>query len=189
MSLGLLGEGFDLHTGGLDLKFPHHENERAQAVALGRHFAQHWAHNGWVMVERREDVASRSGNFTSLTDLLERADGRAYRLLVLRSHYRAPIEVTPETIADAERALARLDASHAGSTSIAGQGHWRWRRTSRGAPACRPRRRGRGTPRQRPRHASAVARLFEALSVANTAGDQGRDSDARARASASESLP
>ena len=109
MSLSLLGEGFDLHGGGLDLKFPHHENERAQAVALGRRFAQHWAHNGWVMVEG-EKMSKSLGNFTSLTDLLERSDGRAYRLLVLRSHYRAPIEVTAETIADAEQGLVRLDA-------------------------------------------------------------------------------
>ena len=109
MSLDLLGEGFDLHGGGLDLKFPHHENERAQAVALGRPFARHWAHNGWVMVEG-EKMSKSLGNFTSLTDLLAKADGRAYRLLVLRSHYRAPIEVTSETISDAERGLARLDA-------------------------------------------------------------------------------
>jgi cysteinyl-tRNA synthetase len=109
MSLSLLGDGFDLHGGGLDLKFPHHENERAQAVALGRPFAQHWAHNGWVMVEG-EKMSKSLGNFTSLTDLLEKSDGRAYRLLVLRSHYRAPIEVTTETISDAERGLDRLDA-------------------------------------------------------------------------------
>ncbi len=109
MSLALLGEGFDLHVGGQDLRFPHHENERAQAVALGREFARHWAHSGWVMVEG-EKMSKSLGNFTSLTDLLARTDPRAYRLLVLRSHYRSPIEVTPSTIADAERALARLDA-------------------------------------------------------------------------------
>ena len=109
MSLALLGDGFDLHGGGLDLKFPHHENERAQAVALGRPFAQHWAHNGFVEVQG-EKMSKSLGNFTSLTDLLERADPRAYRLLVLRSHYRAPIEVSGETIADAERGLARLDS-------------------------------------------------------------------------------
>ena len=108
MSLSLLGDGFDLHGGGLDLKFPHHENERAQSVALGRPFAQHWAHNGWVMVDG-EKMSKSLGNFTSLTDLLAKADGRAYRLLVLRSHYRAPIEVTTDTIADAERGLGRLD--------------------------------------------------------------------------------
>lgn len=109
MSLGLLGDGFDLHCGGFDLKFPHHENERAQAVAAGRTFAQHWAHNGWVMVGD-EKMSKSLGNFTSLTDLLVKTDARAYRLLVLRSHYRSPIEVSPGTIADAERSLARLDA-------------------------------------------------------------------------------
>ena len=109
MSLDLLGEGFDLHVGGFDLRFPHHENERAQAVAAGRSFAQHWSHSGWVMVGAQK-MAKSLGNFTSLTDLLEKTDPRAYRLLVLRSHYRSPIEVSPETVADAERALARLDA-------------------------------------------------------------------------------
>ena len=109
MSLGLLGEGFDLHCGGQDLRFPHHENERAQAVASGRVFARHWDHSGWVMVGD-EKMSKSLGNFTSLTDLLATADARAYRLLVLRSHYRSPIEVSVDTIADAERALARLDA-------------------------------------------------------------------------------
>ena len=109
MSLGLLGDDFDLHCGGLDLKFPHHENERAQAAAAHRPFARHWAHNGWVMVGG-EKMSKSLSNFTSLTDLLNHTDARAYRLLVVRSHYRSPIEVTPATIADAERALARLDA-------------------------------------------------------------------------------
>ena len=108
MSLDLLGEDFDLHGGGQDLAFPHHENERAQAVALGRRFARHWVHNGWVVVEG-EKMSKSLGNFTSLTDLLERVDGRAYRLLVLRSHYRSPLEVTPATTADAAAALERLD--------------------------------------------------------------------------------
>ena len=109
MSLGLLGDGFDLHCGGFDLKFPHHENERAHAVASGRSFAKHWSHNGWVMVGE-EKMSKSLGNFTSLTDLLEKTDARAYRLLVLRSHYRSPIEVSPATIADAERGLERLDS-------------------------------------------------------------------------------
>ncbi len=108
MSLDLLGEGFDLHGGGLDLVFPHHENERAQAVAVGRRFARHWMHNGFVMVEG-EKMSKSLGNFTSLDDLLSRSDPRAYRLLVLRSHYRSPLEVTPDTVRDAESGLARLD--------------------------------------------------------------------------------
>ncbi|HEY5093011.1 MAG TPA: cysteine--tRNA ligase [Acidimicrobiales bacterium] len=109
MSLDLLGDDFDLHTGGLDLKFPHHENERAQAVAAHRPFARHWAHHGWVMVGG-EKMSTSLNNFTSLKDLLAKTDARAYRLLVLRSHYRSPIEVTPASTQDAERALARLDS-------------------------------------------------------------------------------
>ncbi len=108
MSLDLLGEGFELHGGGQDLMFPHHENERAQAVADGKEFARHWMHNGWVTVGG-EKMSKSLGNFTSLADLLERSDARAYRVLVLRSHYRSPIEVTPDTIAQAEAGLARLD--------------------------------------------------------------------------------
>ena len=70
-------------AGGIDLAFPHHENERAQAVGSAGAFARHWVHNGWVMVEG-EKMSKSLGNFTSLTDLLARADARAYRLLVLR---------------------------------------------------------------------------------------------------------
>jgi len=88
--------------------FPHHENERAQAVAEGREFARHWMHNGWVTTDG-EKMSKSLGNFMSLTDLLDRSDARSYRLLVLRSHYRSPIEVTPETVADAESGLARMD--------------------------------------------------------------------------------
>jgi cysteinyl-tRNA synthetase len=109
MSLDLLGDGFDLHGGGQDLAFPHHENERAQAIAVGRTFARHWAHNGFVEVDG-EKMSKSLGNFTNLLDLLDRHDGRAYRMLVLRSHYRSPVEVTAATIADAERSLDRLDA-------------------------------------------------------------------------------
>jgi cysteinyl-tRNA synthetase len=108
MSLDLLGDGFDLHGGAIDLIFPHHENERAQAVALGRDFTRHWVHNGWVTADG-EKMSKSLGNFVSLDDLLARSDPRAYRLLVLRSHYRSPIEVTPDTVADAEAGLARLD--------------------------------------------------------------------------------
>jgi cysteinyl-tRNA synthetase len=108
MSLDLLGEGFDLHGGGIDLIFPHHENERAQAVAQGREFARYWVHNGWVTVDGTK-MSKSLGNFTTLPDFLAHHDARAYRLLVLRARYRSPIEVTPETVADAEKGLERLD--------------------------------------------------------------------------------
>jgi cysteinyl-tRNA synthetase len=109
MSLDLLGEGFDLHTGGLDLAFPHHENERAQAVALGRPFARHWMHNGFVELEGQK-MSKSLGNIANLLDLSDSYDPRAYRLLVLQAHYRSPIEVTTTTIDNAVNSLARLDA-------------------------------------------------------------------------------
>ncbi len=108
MALDLLGDGFDIHGGGIDLAFPHHENERAQAVALGRPFARHWMHNGFVEVAG-EKMSKSLGNFTTLLDLIESVDPRAYRLLVLRSHYRSPVEVTKASTADAQTALQRLD--------------------------------------------------------------------------------
>ncbi len=108
MSLDLLGAGFDIHGGGLDLAFPHHENERAQSVALGSEFASHWVHNGFVEVGG-EKMSKSLGNFTTLTDLVAEHDQRAYRLLVLQAHYRSPVEVTPASIANAEAALQRLD--------------------------------------------------------------------------------
>jgi cysteinyl-tRNA synthetase len=109
MSLDLLGERFDLHGGGRDLAFPHHENERAQAVALGREFAAHWVHNGWVEVGG-EKMSKSLDNFTNLLDLIDSVDPRAYRLLVLQSHYRSPLEISKDTTDRAERSLAGLDA-------------------------------------------------------------------------------
>lgn len=111
MSVDILGEEFDLHGGGLDLSFPHHENERAQAEAMHFKFSRHWVHNGFVMVGS-EKMSKSLGNFTTLDDLLESTDPRAYRLLVLQSHYRSPLDVNPQTVAEATRALQRLDSTH-----------------------------------------------------------------------------
>jgi cysteinyl-tRNA synthetase len=111
MSLALLGEDFDLHGGGQDLIFPHHENERAQSVAIGKPFSRRWMHNGMVQAHGGEKMSKSLGNVLLLSELFEEVDDpRAYRLLVLRSHYRAPIEVTAATLGDAASALGRLDA-------------------------------------------------------------------------------
>jgi cysteinyl-tRNA synthetase len=110
MSLDLLGEGFDLHTGGLDLAFPHHENERAQAVAAGRVFARRWAHHGMIVDETGEKMSKSVGNVFSLQDLLAAYDPRAFRLQVLQSHYRSPLTVTESSIAAAAAGVERLDA-------------------------------------------------------------------------------
>lgn len=109
MSLALLGDGFELHGGGQDLIFPHHENERAQAVADGHRFARHWMHNGLVMVDG-EKMSKSLNNFTTLAELLDHCDPRSYRLLVLRAHYRSPLEVNTTTIDAAASALSRIDA-------------------------------------------------------------------------------
>ena len=110
MSLDLLGEDFDLHTGGLDLAFPHHENERAQALAAGRHFARHWAHHGMIEDEKGEKMSKSLGNTLSLQQILEAYDPRAFRLQVLQSHYRSPMTVGPTTLAAGDKGVERLDA-------------------------------------------------------------------------------
>jgi cysteinyl-tRNA synthetase len=120
MSLDLLGEGFDLHAGGEDLRFPHHENERAQAVALGKRFANHWMHNGFIVDAEGDKMAKSVGNVENLLDVLERHDGRVFRMLLLQSHYRSALRVGAKSLADAASAVAGLDAFAARSASIAG---------------------------------------------------------------------
>ena len=110
MSLDLLGEGFDLHCGGADLRFPHHENERAQAVALGKTFANHWMHNGFVVDIEGEKMSKSLGNVLNLIDLLEKYDPRAYRMLLLQTHYRSPTRVGEENIDACVSALSGLDS-------------------------------------------------------------------------------
>jgi cysteinyl-tRNA synthetase len=123
MSLGILGEGFDLHGGGFDLMFPHHENERAQAVAMGHEFARHWVHHGFIEMGG-EKMSKSLGNVMNLTDLLDTNDPRAYRLLVLRAHYRSPVEVTPQLLVEAASALERIDgmARRTGTAATAAVG-------------------------------------------------------------------
>jgi cysteinyl-tRNA synthetase len=110
MSLDLLGEDFDLHTGGLDLAFPHHENERAQALGAGRGFARRWAHNGMIVDEGGEKMSKSLGNTLSLLDLLDAHDPRAFRLQILSSHYRRPMAVNESTITTFTAGVERLDA-------------------------------------------------------------------------------
>jgi cysteinyl-tRNA synthetase len=110
MALDLLGEGFDLHGGGQDLAFPHHENERAQAVGVGRPFARRWTHSGMVVVEGGEKMSKSLGNALSLLELLDAHDPRSFRLLVLQSHYRSPMTIGESTLAAAARGVERLDA-------------------------------------------------------------------------------
>ena len=118
MSLELLGEGFDLHCGGADLRFPHHENERAQAVALGKRFARHWMHNGFVVDAEGEKMSKSLGNVTNLLDLLDQYDPRAYRMLLLQTHYRSPVKIGRDNVDASVKALAGLEAFAARSAAL-----------------------------------------------------------------------
>jgi cysteinyl-tRNA synthetase len=120
MSLDLLGEGFDLHCGGQDLRFPHHENERAQAVALGKTFANHWMHHAFIVDGDGEKMSKSIGNVSNLLDLIEHYDQRAYRLVLLQSHYRSPTKLGQSTIDAAVSSLAGLDAFAARTAGIDG---------------------------------------------------------------------
>jgi len=109
MSLKLLGDGFDIHGGGSDLVFPHHENEIAQAVGAGHEFARYWMHNGMLNVDG-EKMSKSLGNYVTLVDVLDRIDPRAFRLLAIQTHYRRQMEVGDKELSDAEKAIGRLDA-------------------------------------------------------------------------------
>ena len=109
MSLGLLGDGFDIHGGGSDLIFPHHENERAEAEAAGRRFARLWMHSAMVNIGG-EKMAKSAGNFRTLADVLARHDPRALRLAMLQAHYRSTMEIDEAVLAGAAAGIERLDA-------------------------------------------------------------------------------
>ncbi len=108
MSIDLLGEGFDIHAGGSDLQFPHHENERAQALTEQKPFANWWFHHGMVEIDG-EKMSKSLGNGKNLPDLLDAFDPRAFRLLILQAHYRSPIDIAEEAMRSNEVAVAKLD--------------------------------------------------------------------------------
>jgi cysteinyl-tRNA synthetase len=108
MSCALLGEYFDIHGGGMDLQFPHHENEIAQSEgATGRPFVKYWLHNGFVNVDN-EKMSKSLGNFFTIRDVLERFDGETLRYFMLRTHYRSPFNFSDTHLDDARSALRRL---------------------------------------------------------------------------------
>jgi cysteinyl-tRNA synthetase len=108
MATKYLGEGFDIHGGGSDLIFPHHENEIAQSEgASGTTFAHYWLHNGMVNLGG-EKMAKSTGHLVDLASITAKHGGRPLRLLMVRAHYRSPIEFSDELIAEAEDAVDRL---------------------------------------------------------------------------------
>ncbi|MGO8875430.1 MAG: cysteine--tRNA ligase [Acidimicrobiales bacterium] len=178
MALELLGEGFSLHGGGADLKFPHNENERAQAVALGRSYARHWMHNGTVM-QAGEKMSKSIGNVVDLASLADTHDRRAYRLVVLQSHYRAPSELGSGNLEAAEEALRRIDAlarrlDEAGSLEVAGPAA----ASEAGDAVTKEFRTHMDNDLSTPQ---AIASLFAAVTAANSALDRGDGAGGAAR--------
>ncbi|MEO2083001.1 MAG: cysteine--tRNA ligase [Desulfurobacteriaceae bacterium] len=108
MSMKYLGETMDIHGGGLDLIFPHHENEIAQSEAYtGKTFARYWIHNGFVMVNK-EKMSKSLGNFFTIKEILEEFSPDVLRLFLLSTRYRSPIDFSFERLKEAERGLSRL---------------------------------------------------------------------------------
>ncbi|BAL25394.1 cysteinyl-tRNA synthetase [Azoarcus sp. KH32C] len=108
MSSQLLGEHFDIHGGGQDLQFPHHENEVAQSEgAHGHAFVNYWMHNGFVRVDN-EKMSKSLGNFFTIRDVLKQYDPEVVRFFILRAHYRSPLNYSDAHLDDARQSLTRL---------------------------------------------------------------------------------
>ena len=108
MSGKLLGEHFDIHGGGEDLQFPHHENEIAQSEgATGKKFVNYWMHNAFIQVDK-EKMSKSLGNFFTVRDVLKKYDPEVVRFFILRAHYRSPINYSDVHLDDAKAGLTRL---------------------------------------------------------------------------------
>ena len=108
MGCELLGQSFDIHGGGADLQFPHHENEIAQSEgAHGQPLARFWMHNGFINVDN-EKMSKSLGNFFTIRDVLKEYDAETVRFFVVRSHYRSPLNYSDMHLDDARAALKRL---------------------------------------------------------------------------------
>ena len=124
MSSALLGTTFDIHGGGADLQFPHHENEIAQSEgAHGGTFVRYWLHNGFVRVDD-EKMSKSLGNFFTIREVLERFDPEVLRLFVLRAHYRSPLNYADVHLEDARASLMRLYTALSSGGEAAGEPDW-----------------------------------------------------------------
>jgi len=111
MACDLLGEQFDIHGGGADLQFPHHENEIAQSEGAYQHtFVNYWMHNGFVRVDN-EKMSKSLGNFFTIREVLKQFDAEVVRFFILRTHYRSPLNYSDAHLDDAKNALTRLYTS------------------------------------------------------------------------------
>ena len=124
MSTKLLGAHFDIHGGGQDLQFPHHENDIAQSEgASGQTFVNYWMHNGFVQLQD-EKMSKSTGNFATIRELLKRHDPEVVRFFVVRAHYRSPLSYSDQHLEDARHALARLYTALKGVPADAASPDW-----------------------------------------------------------------
>jgi cysteinyl-tRNA synthetase len=124
MSTALLGQPFDIHGGGADLQFPHHENEIAQSEgACGKPFVRYWMHNGFVRVDD-EKMSKSLGNFFTIREVLARYDAEVVRFFILRAHYRSPLNYSDQHLDEARSGLARLYTALKGTAAGAGAIDW-----------------------------------------------------------------
>ncbi|TRY20130.1 cysteine--tRNA ligase [Tessaracoccus rhinocerotis] len=168
-----LGDTFDIHGGGIDLRFPHHENELAQSAAAGHGFARHWMHNAWVTMAG-EKMSKSLGNTAQVSEVTKTYSPRAVRYFLAAPHYRSTIEFSPAdeatrgSLAEAEKAIERIDTFLARAVELVGEAqvdptpsteHWATFQRSMDEDL--------GTP-------GAVAALFDAIRAGNqaiTSGD------------------
>ena len=119
MSTACLGAHFDIHGGGMDLKFPHHENEIAQAeAATGEHFVNYWMHNGFVRIDD-EKMSKSLGNFFTVREILKSYRAEEIRYFILASHYRSPLNYSQENLENGKAALTRLYSALRGLSPVA----------------------------------------------------------------------
>jgi cysteinyl-tRNA synthetase len=124
MSTTLLGRTFDIHGGGEDLQFPHHENEIAQSEgAHGGRFVNYWMHNGFVRVDD-EKMSKSLGNFFTIREVLAKYDPEVVRFFILRAHYRSPLNYSDKHLDEARSGLARLYTALKGGTARPGAIDW-----------------------------------------------------------------
>jgi cysteinyl-tRNA synthetase len=124
MGSDLLGRHFDIHGGGQDLQFPHHENEIAQSEgAHGCKFVNYWLHNGFVRVDD-EKMSKSLGNFFTIREVLEKYDAEVVRFFILRAHYRSPLNYSDQHLDDAKAALTRLYTALRGVVAEANPIDW-----------------------------------------------------------------
>ena len=164
MSSALLGKHFDIHGGGQDLQFPHHENEIAQSEGANQEkFVNYWMHNGFVRVDN-EKMSKSLGNFFTVREILARYDAEVVRFFIVRAHYRSPLNYSDQHLDDAKQALTRLYTALKDTAAGAATVDWNEPHARRFSEAMND---DFNTP-------EAIAVLFELANEVNRSHDPGR---------------